>query len=60
MTETPENVARFLHLLSDQLKSMTSQDFAKMKHIKERSGGTSTTLNPWDVTYCTALNRQLR
>ena len=60
MTETPENAATFLNLLSEQLKPMTSQDFSKMKRIKEESGGISTTLNPWDVTFCTSLDRQLR
>ncbi|XP_067948182.1 mitochondrial intermediate peptidase-like [Watersipora subatra] len=58
MTGSPEAANEFLQLLSDKLKPMAVQDFNKMRIIKEKLIGNRSEVNPWDVSYCTAIARQ--
>uniref|UniRef100_A0A671P8U6 Mitochondrial intermediate peptidase-like n=1 Tax=Sinocyclocheilus anshuiensis TaxID=1608454 RepID=A0A671P8U6_9TELE len=57
MAKTPENVMKFLKLLTEKLSDRTSRDFKMMKEMKKKTHTTNPEVMPWDHAYLSSAIR---
>uniref|UniRef100_A0A672NNK8 Mitochondrial intermediate peptidase-like n=1 Tax=Sinocyclocheilus grahami TaxID=75366 RepID=A0A672NNK8_SINGR len=57
MAKTPENVMKFLRLLTEKLSDRTSRDFKMMKEMKKKAHTTNPEVMPWDHAYLSSAIR---
>ncbi|XP_051766265.1 mitochondrial intermediate peptidase [Ctenopharyngodon idella] len=57
MAKNPENVMKFLKLLTEKLSDRTSKDFMMMKEMKKKTHSTNPEVMPWDHAYLSGAIR---